>query len=103
MFTGIVEEVGLVEAAGGGGLSVGASLVLGDLGLGDSVAVSGVCLTVTRLSDSGFSVDVVPETLRRTTLGSLDVGDPVNLERSLAANGRFGGHVVQGHVDGRRR
>ena len=100
MFTGIVEEVGLVEAAGGGGLSVGASLVLDDLGLGDSIAVSGVCLTVTRLSDSGFSVDVVPETLRRTTLGSLDVGDPVNLERSLAANGRFGGHVVQGHVDG---
>ena len=100
MFTGIVEEVGLVEAAGGGGLSVGASLVLDDLALGDSIAVSGVCLTVTRLSDSGFSVDVVPETLRRTTLGSLGVGDPVNLERSLAANGRFGGHVVQGHVDG---
>ena len=100
MFTGIVEEVGLVEAAGGGGLSVGASLVLDDLGLGDSIAVSGVCLTVTRLSDSGFSVDVVPETLRRTTLGSLGAGDPVNLERSLAANGRFGGHVVQGHVDG---
>ena len=100
MFTGIVEEVGLVEAAGGGGLSVGASLVLDDLGLGDSIAVSGVCLTVTRLSHSGFSVDVVPETLRRTTLGSLGVGDPVNLERSLAANGRFGGHVVQGHVDG---
>ena len=100
MFTGIVEEVGLVEAAGGGGLSVGASLVLGDLALGDSIAVSGVCLTVTRLSASGFSVDVVPETLRRTTLGSLGVGGLVNLERSLAANGRFGGHVVQGHVDG---
>ena len=100
MFTGIVEEMGRVEAAGGGGLSVGAALVLDDLGLGDSIAVSGVCLTVTRLSDSGFSVDVVPETLRRTTLGSLGVGDPVNLERSLAANGRFGGHVVQGHVDG---
>ena len=100
MFTGIVEEVGLVEAAGGGGLSVGASRVLDDLGLGDSIAVSGVCLTVTRLSASGFSVDVVPETLRRTTLGSLGAGDPVNLERSLAANGRFGGHVVQGHVDG---
>ena len=92
--------MGRVEAAGGGGLSVGASLVLDDLGLGDSIAVSGVCLTVTRLSDSGFSVHVVPETVRRTTLGSLDVGDPVNLERSLAANGRFGGHVVQGHVDG---
>ena len=100
MFTGIVEEVGRVQTAGGGGLSVGASRVLDDLGLGDSIAVSGVCLTVTRLSDSGFSVDVVPETLRRTTLGSLGVGDPVNLERSLAANGRFGGHVVQGHVDG---
>ena len=85
---------------GGGGLSVGASLVLGDLALGDSIAVSGVCLTVTRLSASGFSVDVVPETLRRTTLGSLGVGGLVNLERSLAANGRFGGHVVQGHVDG---
>ena len=100
MFTGIVEEVGRIEAAGGGGLSVGASVVPGDLALGDSIAVSGVCLTVTGLSASGFSVDVVPETLRRTTLGYLGVGDLVNLERSLAANGRFGGHVVQGHVDG---
>ena len=100
MFTGIVEEVGTVEAVPDGGLSVGASLVLDDLGIGDSISVSGVCFTVTGLDESMFEVDVVPETLRRTTLGSLHVGDPVNLERSLPASGRFGGHVVQGHVDG---
>ena len=100
MFTGIVEEVGTVEAVPDGGLSVRASLVLADLGIGDSISVSGVCFTVTGLDDSTFRVDVVPETLRRTTLGTLNEGSPVNLERSLRASGRFGGHVVQGHVAG---
>ena len=68
--------------------------------IGDSIAVNGACLTVTTHDESSFSVDVVPETLRRTNLGGLVVGSPVNLERSMPANGRFGGHVVQGHVDG---
>ena len=100
MFTGIVEEVGSVRAVGDGSLVIGASEVLGDVKVGDSIAVNGACLTVTTHDDSSFSVDVVPETLRRTNLGELEVGSPVNLERSMPANGRFGGHIVQGHVDG---
>ena len=100
MFTGIVEEVGSVRAVGDGSLVIGASEVLSDVEVGDSIAVNGACLTVTTHDDSSFSVDVVPETLRRTNLGELEVGSPVNLERSMPANGRFGGHIVQGHVDG---
>ena len=100
MFTGIVEEVGSVKAAEGGRLVIGASEVLGDVKVGDSIAVNGACLTVTTYDESGFSVDVVPETLRRTNLGELNPGSPVNLERSMPAYGRFGGHMVQGHVDG---
>ncbi len=100
MFTGIVEEVGSVRAVGDGSLMIGAAEVLSDVKVGDSIAVNGACLTVTTHDDSSFSVDVVPETLRRTNLGELEVGSPVNLERSMPANGRFGGHIVQGHVDG---
>ena len=100
MFTGIVEEVGSVRAVGDGSLVIGASEVLSDVKVGDSIAVNGACLTVTTHDDSSFSVDVVPETLRRTNLGELEAGSPVNLERSMPANGRFGGHIVQGHVDG---
>ena len=100
MFTGIVEEVGSVRAVGDGSLVIGASEVLSDVKVGDSIAVNGACLTVTTHDDSSFSVDVVPETLRRTNLGELEVGSPVNLERSMPAYGRFGGHMVQGHVDG---
>ena len=100
MFTGIVEEVGSVRSAGDGRLVIGASEVLTDVKVGDSISVNGACLTVTTHDDSTFSVDVVPETLRRTNLGELEAGSPVNLERSMPANGRFGGHVVQGHVDG---
>ena len=100
MFTGIVEEVGIVETVDRGGLTIAASRVMDDLAPGGSISVSGACLTVTSRDDSGFSVDVVPETLRRTSLGSLKVGDPVNLERPLPANGRLDGHIVQGHVDG---
>ena len=100
MFTGIVEEVGSVKAAEEGRLLIGASEVLGDVKVGDSIAVNGACLTVTTYDESGFSVDVVPETLRRTNLGELTAGSPVNLERSMPAYGRFGGHMVQGHIDG---
>ena len=99
MFTGIVEEVGRVRAVESSGLTIEASKVMDDLKVSDSINISGACLTVTWEDGASFSVDVVPETFRRTDLGSLNVGDPVNLERPLAANGRFGGHIVQGHVD----
>ena len=100
MFTGIVEEVGSVKSVGEGRLVIGASEVLSDVKVGDSISVNGACLTVTTHDDASFSVDVVAETLRRTNLGELTAGSPVNLERSMPANGRFGGHMVQGHVDG---
>ena len=100
MFTGIVEETGTVKSLQSGKLTISASAVLQDTKEGDSIAVNGVCLTVTTLSDNKFTIDIMPETLRRTNLGALRSGDTVNLERALAANGRFGGHFVQGHVDG---
>ena len=99
MFTGIVEEVGYVQSVEPGGLIVRASEVMSDLKVSDSINVNGTCLTVTSRDEHTFSVDVVPETLRRTNLGSLGSGDPVDLERPLAVDGRFGGHIVQGHVD----
>lgn len=105
MFTGIVEEIGQVLAATtdqerDNTLTIGCRLALQDTRLGDSIAVNGVCLTVTALADDRFSVGISPETLRRTNLGLLQVGDPVNLERSLTFGGRMGGHYVQGHIDG---
>ncbi len=100
MFTGIVEEVGRVKAAGDGRLTVAASTVMDDLRVAGSINVNGACLTVTDRDETSFSVDVVPETLRRTNLGSLGPGDGVNLERPVPAGGRLDGHVVQGHVDG---
>lgn len=107
MFTGIVEEIGevlAVELLDGGTdsrLHVRGPLVSGDAQLGDSICVSGVCLTVTSLpGDGSFTADVMPETMRLTTLGGLRPGSRVNLERSLRADSRLGGHVVQGHVDG---
>ena len=100
MFTGIVEEVGKVEAMREGRLTIAASTVTEDLKVSDSICVNGVCLTVTDMGGQSFSVDVVPETLRRSNLGNLVPADGVNLERPLAANGRMGGHIVQGHVDG---
>ena len=100
MFTGIVEELGTVGSIKSGVLIVGASLVLEDLDIKDSICVNGACLTVTELTGTGFQVDVVPETLRRTNLGALTSGSKVNLERSLQMGGRLGGHIVQGHVDG---
>lgn len=99
MFTGIVEEVGRVKSLEQGCLVIGASRVMDDLKVSDSVSVNGACLTVTGRDAASFSVDVVPETLRRTNLGSLKPGDPVDLERPLALGGRLGGHIVQGHVD----
>ncbi|MGC0144203.1 riboflavin synthase [Pseudactinotalea sp. Z1732] len=104
MFTGLVEEVGTVDDRtdldGAAVLAVTATTVLEDLRTGDSIAVSGTCLTVTELDERGFTADVMPESLRRTTLGSLAPGDPVNLERAVRVDARLGGHVVQGHVDG---
>ena len=100
MFTGIVEELGTVGSIKNGVLIVYASLVLEDLDVKDSICVNGACLTVTELTGTGFQVDVVPETLRRTNLGALTSGSKVNLERSLQMGGRLGGHIVQGHVDG---
>jgi len=103
MFTGIVEEMGAVRSVDvvgdGCRLVVDARMVLGDVRPGASIAVNGCCLTVLEWGEDWFAVDAVPETLDRTTIGDLKVGDPVNLERPLAADGRFGGHVVQGHVD----
>ena len=100
MFTGIVEEIGSVKSSGSGRLTFAAKTVLDGAKPGDSIAVNGVCLTVTSLAAASFSVDIMPETLRRTNLGVLRGGDKVNLERAMAADGRFGGHFVQGHVDG---
>jgi riboflavin synthase len=103
MFTGIVEEVGRVVSASAGSLTVAADGVLGDMQKGASMAVNGVCLTVTAFDSKSFSVDVMPETLDKTNLGLLRPGDGVNLERPLAANGRLGGHFVQGHIDDKAR
>lgn len=103
MFTGIVEELGTVEAvdsvAGGARLTVRGPRVTEDAAHGDSIAVNGVCLTVVDTADGRFGVDVIDETLRRSTLGDLAVGDRVNLERAMALGDRLGGHIVQGHVD----
>lgn len=101
MFTGIIEETGKVAGLKpSGALTVEASKVLEGTRPGDSIAVSGVCLTVVEMTGSSFTVDVMPETLSRSILGSLKRGSRVNLERALQAGGRMGGHIVQGHVDG---
>lgn len=100
MFTGLIEEVGAVARRQGAALCILAETVRADLALGDSVSVNGACLTVSRLEEKGFSVQVSPETYARTTLGQLQPGHPVNLERAMPSDGRFGGHFVLGHVDG---
>ena len=99
MFTGIVEEVGFVKDLEGQRLVVQAHKVMEGLKLGDSIAVNGACLTVVQRKDSTFTVELSPETLRRTSLGVLSVGHGINLERPLAVSDRLGGHIVQGHVD----
>jgi riboflavin synthase len=103
MFTGIVEELGVVGKISNNAMTVQASKVTEDLKLGDSIAVNGTCLTAVNFSRTKFSVDLSPETMRRTSLGQLSEGSPVNLERALLASDRMGGHIVQGHVDGTGR
>lgn len=104
MFTGIVEEIGVVEKIRKGAvsstISIKGELIFSDLKVGDSVAVNGVCLTVTSFSKNVFNADVMHETFNRSTLSNLKVGTNVNLERAMLANGRFGGHIVSGHIDG---
>lgn len=104
MFTGIIEEIGLIKGISKGAssarLHIEATKIMSDVKLGDSIAVNGVCLTVCSLTSSSFEADVMNETLQRTSLGCLARGFQVNLERAMAANGRFGGHIVSGHIDG---
>ncbi len=99
MFTGIIEEIGSVRETGQTSLAVSAAKIVGDVALGDSVAVNGACLTVIDIDRTGFSVEIMPETRRLTNIGNLRVGEKVNMERALPAQGRIGGHFVQGHVD----
>ena len=104
MFTGIIEEVGTIEEIKQSGdairMTIRSHKLLSDVHLGDSIAVNGVCLTVTTFDQKRFSVDLMPETVRGTSLRQLKRGSSVNLERAMAAGGRFGGHFVSGHVDG---
>ena len=104
MFTGIVEEIGKIAGIQKGAksavLTIQAEKVLEDIKIGDSIAVNGICLTVTSFGKNYFTADVMHETLRRSSIGEAAAGSPVNLERAMAANGRFGGHIVTGHIDG---
>jgi riboflavin synthase len=99
MFTGIVQEIGIIKAISTNRITIIACKVLGNIQLGDSIAVNGACLTVTEFNDNTFTVDVMPETLKRTTLKTLKKNDDVNLESALTLEGFLGGHLVQGHVD----
>lgn len=100
MFTGIVEEVGTISKIKSASLVIKADKVLEGTRLGDSIAVNGVCLTVVNIGNNEFEADVMPETKRCSNLSDVKPGDKVNLERAMAANGRFGGHIVSGHIDG---
>ncbi|HWO76674.1 MAG TPA: riboflavin synthase [Bacillus sp. (in: firmicutes)] len=104
MFTGIVEEIGTIREIKQGKeamtLTIQAKITMEDIHLGDSYSINGVCLTVTSFTKDQFTVDVMPETFHNTALSKLKVGSPINIERAMAANGRFGGHFVSGHVDG---
>ncbi len=104
MFTGLVEEVGTIKKIEYGTkssrLTIEGNKVMEDIQIGDSIAVNGVCLTASKLQAKTFTADVMAETMRRTALGDLVPGSKVNLERAMAANGRFGGHIVSGHIDG---
>jgi riboflavin synthase len=103
LFTGIIEELGTIEKMAKRpeaiAFTIGANTIMTDMQIGDSIAVNGVCLTVTSFTAKSFTADVMPETVRATTLSSLQTGDNVNVERAMAANRRFGGHFVAGHVD----
>lgn len=104
MFTGIIEEMGEIAAVKNGAkscaLTIRGDVIFSDLKVGDSVAVNGVCLTAASINGNTFTADVMAETMRRSNLGTLKVGSAVNLERAMPANGRFGGHIVSGHIDG---
>ena len=104
MFTGIIEEMGVVKAVGktlqGSGVTILAKTVLEGLKVGDSLTVNGVCLTVVGCNDAEMKADISPETMKVTALGALKAGDPVNLERAMRLGDRLGGHLVTGHVDG---
>ncbi|MDE5558991.1 MAG: riboflavin synthase [Ruminococcus sp.] len=104
MFTGIIEEIGIVKEIRHSGdssfIKIQAEKIFEDMHTGDSIAVNGLCLTVTEFNNNIFRADVMNETLNRSSLGSLKSGSPVNLERAMSANGRFGGHIVSGHIDG---
>ena len=104
MFTGIIEEIGKIKSVKSGSnsvsLSIEASKILSDVKLGDSIAVNGVCLTVTSFTSRSFTADVMPESMKRTNLGSLNIGTKVNMERALRVGDRLGGHMVSGHIDG---
>ena len=104
MFTGIIEEIGKIKSIerhfNSIKLTVAAKKIMSDMHIGDSISTNGICLTVTTFNESSFTVDVMPETMMMTNFKNLKVNDPVNLERALAANGRLGGHIVSGHIDG---
>lgn len=104
MFTGMIEEMGTVDnvspSQGGLKLGIRAGRIMDDLGLGDSISVNGVCLTVSQLLGDSFAVDVITESVERSNLSRLGVSDKVNLERAMRQDGRFGGHIVSGHIDG---
>ncbi len=107
MFTGIIEEVGVIKSIRMGAksavITIKADKVMEDIHLGDSIAMNGVCLTVTAFDKNSYSVDIMHESLKRTNLASMKAGSRVNLERAMPAYGRFGGHIVAGHVDGTGR
>ena len=104
MFTGIIEEIGKVKAimrhANSIKLTVAVKKILEDIHIGDSICTNGVCLTVTSFDDGSYTADVMPETMKRTDFNDLKINDLVNVERAMPANGRFGGHIVSGHIDG---
>jgi len=100
MFTGIIEEIGKLKSFNGGRIEISCEKVLSDVKLGDSIDVNGICLTVTDFTKDFFAADVMPETIKRTSLDELNIGGAVNLERALQVGGRFGGHIVSGHIDG---
>ncbi|MBQ7197722.1 MAG: riboflavin synthase [Selenomonadaceae bacterium] len=99
MFTGIIEEVGKLKNFDGGRIEVNCEKVLSDVSIGDSIDVNGICLTVTNFGKDFFTADVMPETVRRTSLGEVAAGGALNLERAMKVDDRFGGHIVSGHID----
>ena len=100
MFTGIIEEVGKLKSFNGGRIEISCAKVLSDVEIGDSISTNGICLTVTDFAANFFAADVMPETIKRTSLGELQQGGAVNLERAMKPDDRFGGHIVSGHIDG---